>query len=156
MQQEEFERKISRVLNSIRQNRYKLEQYLITIQAQQQVIVDDLQRLMDEQLTLQGNITGSLAQFEEKAGTSQGLQGMFYGNPLLKSEIMQKRVVLEQSLQKLRGMGSQVQQKILQAGKSIQDIGRYISPEMIQEERDVEDLLEFLPLARENAILVER
>jgi hypothetical protein len=53
-------------------------------------------------------------------------------------------------------MGSQVQQKILQAGKSIQDIGRYISPEMIQEERDVEDLLEFLPLARENAILVER
>ena len=107
-------------------------------------------------MTLQGSITGSLSQFEEKAGASQGLQGMFYGNPLLKSEIMQKRVVLEQSLQKLQEMGSQAQQKILQVGKSIQDIGRYVSPEMVQEERDVEDLLEFLPLARENAILVER
>jgi hypothetical protein len=156
MHPEEFERKISRVLNSIRQNRYKLEQYLITVQAQQQVIADDLQRLMDEQLTLQGNITGSLSQFEEKAGASQGLQGMFYGNPLLKSEIMQKRVVLEQSLQKLREMGSQMQLKIQQAGKSIQDIGRYVSPEMIQEERDMEDLLEFLPSMQESGILVER
>lgn len=156
MQPEEFKQKVSRILNSIRQNRYKLEQYLITMQSQQQVILDSLQRLMDEQLALQGNITGSLSQFEEKAGTGQGLQGIFYGNPLLKSEIMQKRVVLEQSLHKLREMGSQMQLKIQQAGKSIQDIGRYVSPEMMQEERDVEDLLEFLPAIRESGILVEK
>jgi|GEM_PF-5564793 len=105
MQPEEFKQKVSRIVNSIRQNRYKLEQYLITMQSQQQVILDSLQRLMDEQLALQGNITGSLSQFEEKAGTGQGLQGIFYGNPLLKSEIMQKRVVLEQSLQQASGNG---------------------------------------------------
>ncbi len=155
MQQEEFQQKIARVLNSIRQNRYKLEQYLITMQAQQQVMLDSLQRLMDEQLTLQGSITGSLSQFEEKAGASQGLQGIFYGNPMLKSEIMQKRIVLERSLQKLREMSSQMQLKIQQAGKSIQDIGRYVSPEMIQEERDMEDLLGLLPNLQEKAILVE-
>ncbi len=111
---------------------------------------------MDEQLTLQGTITGSLSQFEEKAGAPQGIQGIFYGNPLLKSEIMQKRVALEQSLQKLRETGSQMQLKIQQAGKSIQDVGRYVSPEMIQEEREIEDLLEFLPAIRENSLIVHK
>ena len=52
-------------------------------------------------------------------------------------------------------MGSKVQFNIQQAGKSIQDIGRYVSPEMMQAERDVEDLLEFLPAIRESGILVE-
>jgi len=97
--------KLNRILNSLRQNRYKLEQILITLQMQQQTILDSLQKIMEEQLTLQGALTGSLSQFEEKAGASQGLQGLFSGNPLLKNEIMQKRVALEQNINKLREMG---------------------------------------------------
>ena len=89
-------------MNSLRQNRYKLEQLLITIQSQQQAILDSLQQITEGQLTTQGLISGSLSSFEEKAGAAQGIQGIFYGNPLLKNEIMQKRVALEQNLQKLR------------------------------------------------------
>lgn len=141
---EEINAHLEKVENNLRQNRFKLEQLLITMQLQQQTLLDALQKIMEEQLTLQGLISGSLSQFEEKAGASQGLQGLFYGNPLLKNEIMQKRVALEQNLQKLREMSYQLQQKIQLLGKSIQDVGRYISPEIEQNERKVGELKESL------------
>lgn len=132
--------KMERHLNSLRQNRYKLEQILITLQLQQQTLLDSLQKIMEEQLILQGAITGSLSQFEEKAGASQGLQGLFSGNPLLKQEIMQKRVALEQSVLKMREMGYQLQQQIQQLGKSLQDVGRYVVPELEQQEKGLVEM----------------
>ncbi|NMB36190.1 MAG: hypothetical protein GX989_07900, partial [Firmicutes bacterium] len=139
--------KLERLLNGLRQNRYKLEQILITLQLQQQTLLDSLQKIMEEQLILQGAITGSLSQFEEKAGASQGLQGLFAGNPLLKQGIMQKRVALEQNVLKMREMGYQMQQKIQQLGKSMQDVGRYVVPEIEQQEKN---LVEICSLAAEN------
>ena len=106
--------------------------------------MDSLQKIMEEQITLQGIVSGSLSQFEEKAGASQGFQGLFHGNPLLKNEIMQKRVALEQNLHKLREMSYQLQQKVQLLGKTIQDIGRYISPEIEQDEKKVEEIKESL------------
>jgi methyl-accepting chemotaxis protein len=136
--------KLDKILNSLRQNRYKLEQLLITMQSQQQTILDGLQQITEGQLTVQGLISGSLSSFEEKAGAAQGIQGVFYGNPLLKNEIMQKRVALEQNLQKLREMGYQLQQKIQLLGKSVQDIGRYVSPEIAHEEKSIEEIMDYL------------
>ncbi|HHT46523.1 MAG TPA: hypothetical protein GX004_04420 [Firmicutes bacterium] len=136
--------KLDKILNSLRQNRYKLEQLLITIQSQQQAILDSLQQITEGQLTTQGLISGSLSSFEEKAGAAQGIQGIFYGNPLLKNEIMQKRVALEQNLQKLREMGYQLQQKIQLLGKSVQDVGRYVLPEIAHEEKSIEEIMDYL------------
>lgn len=141
---EELNVSLEKVESSLRQNRFKLEQLLITMQLQQQTVMDSLQKIMEEQLMLQGLISGSLSQFEEKAGASQGLQGLFHGNPLLKNEIMQKRVALEQNLHKLREMSYQLQQKIQLLGKSIQDMGRYISPEIEQNEKKVAEVKESL------------
>lgn len=148
--------KLDKILNNLRQNRFKLEQLLITMQQQQQILLDSLQQIMEEQLNLQNNISGSLSQFEEKAGASQGLQGFFHGNPLLKNSIMQKRVAMEQNLQKLREMSYQLQQKIQLLGKSIQDVGRYISPEIGHEEKNVEEIIEFLGKMPEKSVLVEK
>lgn len=136
--------KLDKILNSLRQNRFKLEQLLITMQSQQQTVLDGLQQITEAQLTVQGLITGSLSSFEEKAGAAQGIQGLFHGNPLLKNEIMQKRVALEQNLQKLKEMGYQLQQKIQLLGKSVQDIGRYVSPEIAHEEKSIEEIMEYL------------
>lgn len=141
---EELNNSLDKVAVNLRQNRFKLEQLLITIQVQQQTVMDSLQKIMEEQITLQGIVSGSLSQFEEKAGASQGLQGLFHGNPLLKNEIMQKRVALEQNLHKLREMSYQLQQKVQLLGKTIQDIGRYISPEIEQDEKKVEEIKESL------------
>lgn len=137
---EELTASLDKVASNLRQSRFKLEQLLITLQLQQQAVLDNLQKIMEEQIILQGVVSGSLSQFEEKAGASQGLQGLFHGNPLLKNDIMQKRVALEQNLHKLREMSYQLQQKIQLLGKSIQDIGRYISPEIEQNEKKVEEL----------------
>jgi hypothetical protein len=136
--------KLDKILNNLRQNRFKLEQLLITMQSQQQTILDGLQQITEGQLTAQGLISGSLSAFEEKAGTAQGIQGVFYGNPLLKNEIMQKRVALEQNLQKLREMGYQLQQKIQLLGKPVQDIGRYVSPEIAHAEKSIEEIMDYL------------
>lgn len=136
----DIENKLEGLLNSLRQNRYKLEQYLVTLQSQQQTLLESFHKIMDELLILQSTITGSLTSFEEKAGASQGLQGLFHGNPLLKNEIMQKRLFMEQNAQKIREMSYQLQQKINQLGKTIQDIGRHISPEILAEEKDVEEI----------------
>ncbi|MGI6308164.1 MAG: hypothetical protein ACOX1X_06120 [Dethiobacteria bacterium] len=152
----EIDFKLDRILNSLRQNRYKLEQILITLQVQQQTMLDSLQKIMEEQLVLQGALTGSLSQFEEKAGASQGLQGLFSGNPLLKNEIMQKRVALEQNVLKLREMGYQLQQKMQQLGKSMQDIGRYVAPEIEQQEKSVEEVVSFLAERPPAALLLEK
>lgn len=141
---EELNNSLDKVAANLRQNRFKLEQLLITIQVQQQTVMDSLQKIMEEQITLQGIVSGSLSQFEEKAGASQGFQGLFHGNPLLKNEIMQKRVALEQNLHKLREMSYQLQQKVQLLGKTIQDIGRYISPEIEQDEKKVEEIKESL------------
>jgi hypothetical protein len=141
---EELNNSLDKVAVNLRQNRFKLEQLLITIQVQQQTVMDSLQKIMEEQIALQGIVSGSLSQFEEKAGASQGLQGLFHGNPLLKNEIMQKRVALEQNLHKLREMSYQLQQKVQLLGKTIQDIGRYISPEIEQDEKKVEEIKESL------------
>lgn len=141
---EELNNSLDKVAVNLRQNRFKLEQLLITIQVQQQTVMDSLQKIMEEQITLQGIVSGSLSQFEEKAGASQGFQGLFHGNPLLKNEIMQKRVALEQNLHKLREMSYQLQQKVQLLGKTIQDIGRYISPEIEQDEKKVEEIKESL------------
>lgn len=135
---------MNKLLNSLRQNRFKLEQLLITMQLQQQTLLDGLQKIMDEQLVLQEGITGNLSGFEEKAGTGQGLQGLFHGNSLLKQEIMQKRIAMEQNVQKIREQCFALQQKIQLVGKSIQDVGRYISPEIEQAERYTEELLQSL------------
>lgn len=147
--------KLNRILNSLRQNRYKLEQILITLQMQQQTVLDSLQKIMEDQLTLQGTLTGSLSQFEEKAGASQGLQGLFSGNPLLKNEIMQKRVALEQSVNKLREMGYQLQQQMQQLGKSVQDIGRYVASEIEQQEKSVAEVAGSLAVKPRAALLLE-
>ena len=141
---EELNNSLNKVAANLRQNRFKLEQLLITIQVQQQTVMDSLQKIMEEQITLQGIVSGSLSQFEEKAGASQGFQGLFHGNPLLKNEIMQKRVALEQNLLKLREMSYHLQQKVQLLGKTIQDIGRYISPEIEQDEKKVEEIKESL------------
>jgi hypothetical protein len=153
---EELNARLDKVVNNLRQNRFKLEQLLMTMQVQQQTIMDSLQKIMEEQLTLQGIVSGSLSQFEEKAGASQGLQGLFHGNPLLKNEIMQKRVALEQNLQKLREMSFQLQQKMQLLGKSIQDIGRYISPEIEQDEKKVEEIKELLEERPQQNLLIEK
>ncbi|MGI5823239.1 MAG: hypothetical protein ACOX6Z_04770 [Dethiobacteria bacterium] len=155
LEQSAVDFKLNRILNSLRQNRYKLEQILITLQMQQQTVLDSLQKIMEEQLTLQGALTGSLSQFEEKAGASQGLQGLFSGNPLLKNEIMQKRVAMEQTINKLREMGYQLQQQLQQLGKSVQDIGRYVSPEIEQQEKSVEEVTGFLAERERPALLLE-
>ena len=63
---------------------------------------------------------------------------------LLKNEIMQKRVALEQNMQKLREMGYQLQQKIQLLGKTVQDIGRYVSPEIAHEEKSIEEIMDYL------------
>ena len=141
--------RLDKVVNNLRQNRFKLEQILMTMQVQQQTVIDSLQRIMEEQLALQVVVTGNLSQFEEKAGASQGFQGLFHGNPLLKNEIMQKRVALEQNLQKLREMSFQAQEKVQLLGKSIQDLGRYISPEIEHDEKQVEDIKESLKEIKE-------
>ena len=151
----EIDFKLDRILNSLRQNRYKLEQILITLQVQQQTMLDSLQKIMEEQLVYRA-LTGSLSQFEEKAGASQGLQGLFSGNPLLKNEIMQKRVALEQNVLKLREMGYQLQQKMQQLGKSMQDIGRYVAPEIEQQEKSVEEVVSFLAERPPAALLLEK
>lgn len=148
--------KLERLLNSLRQNRYKLEQILITLQVQQQTLLDSLQKIMEEQLILQGTMTGSLSQFEEKAGASQGLQGLFSGNPLLKQEIMQKRVVLEQNVLKLREMCYQLQQKMQQLGKSMQDIGRYVVPEIEQQENSMDEMRSLLAESSPGVLALEK
>jgi chromosome segregation ATPase len=151
----ESKSKYDKVLNSIRQNRYKLEQYLITLQSQQQMLAESIQKIMEEELNLQGKITGNLSQFEEKAGASQGLQGLFHGNPLLKNEIMQKRVALEQNIQKMREMSYQLQQKVQQMSKTVQDIGRYVTPEMVQEENYLEEIIENQQNKEKKVIMLE-
>lgn len=151
----EQEKKMNKLLNKLRQNRFKLEQLLITMQLQQQTLLDGLQKIMDEQLVLQEGITGNLSGFEEKAGASQGWQGLFHGNPLLKQEIMQKRIALEQNVQKIREQSFALQQKIQLIGKSVQDVGRYISPEIEQAEHYVEELLETLDI-KDEAVLLTR
>jgi uncharacterized protein YlxW (UPF0749 family) len=151
----ESKSKYDKVLNSIRQNRYKLEQYLITLQSQQQMLAESIQKIMEEELNLQGKITGNLSQFEEKAGASQGLQGLFHGNPLLKNEIMQKRVALEQNIQKMREMSYQLQQKVQQMSKTVQDIGRYVTLEMVQEENYLEEIIENQQNKEKKVIMLE-
>lgn len=138
------EYKLEKILNRLRQNRYRLEQQLTVMQSQQQVLLSDLQSIMDEMLVLQGALTGSLCQFEEKAGASQGLAGLFHGNPLLKHEIMQKRVTLEQNLVKLREMGFQLQQGINQIGTMVSDARCQVTPTMEQEETCLEEIKGFL------------
>ncbi|MEW5921940.1 MAG: hypothetical protein AB1796_13560 [Bacillota bacterium] len=150
----ELENKMNKLLNNLRQNRFKLEQLLTTLQLQQQTLMEGLQKLMDEQLILQEGITGNLSGFEEKAGASQGLQGLFHGNPLLKQEIMQKRVAMEQNVQKMREQSFALQQKIQMVGKSIQDVAQYISPEILQEERYAEEILEDLGKHRGAALVL--
>ena len=154
MNAEEVEKKMGKILQNLRQNRFQLDQLLSTLQLQQQAALQGLQQLMEGQLVLQEGITGNLSHFEEKAGASQGLQGLFHGNPLLKQEIMQKRVALEQSVRKLREQALLLQQGLQQIGKSIQEVGRHISPEMAQEEKRVAEILEDLARQKETSPLL--
>ena len=139
-----MEQKLEKMLNSLRQNRYLLERQLTVMQSQQQVLLSDLQSIMDKLLVLQGALTGSLCQFEEKAGASQGLTGLFYGNHLLKHDIMQKRVTLEQNVVKLREMGFQLQQGINQLGTLVGDTRCQVTPALENEETCLVEMKSFI------------
>ncbi len=143
-QLKETENKLETILTRLRQKRYLLEQQLTVMQSQQQVLLSDLQSIMDEMLILQGALTGSLCQFEEKAGKSQGLTGLYHGNPRLKHDIMQKRVTLEQSLVKLREKGFQLQQGINQLGTLVGDIRCQITPEIEHNEAQIEEIKQLM------------
>ena len=150
----ESKSKYDKVLNSIRQNRYKLEQYLITYSHNNRCL-QKASKNYGRRIEFARKITGNLSQFEEKAGASQGLQGLFHGNPLLKNEIMQKRVALEQNIQKMREMSYQLQQKVQQMSKTVQDIGRYVTPEMVQEENYLEEIIENQQNKEKKVIMLE-
>ncbi len=139
-QNKETENKLDTIINNLRQKRYLLEQQLTVMQSQQQVLLSDLQSIMDDMLILQGGLTGSLCQFEEKAGMSQGLAGLYHGNPQLKHEIMQKRVTLEQSVVKLREKGFQLQQGINRLGTLVADTQYQVTPEIEHNETRIEEV----------------
>ena len=68
---------------------------------------------------------------------------------------MQKRVALEQNIQKMREMSYQLQQKVQQMSKTVQDIGRYVTPEMVQEENYLEEIIENQQNKEKKVIMLE-
>ena len=72
---EELNNSLNKVAANLRQNRFKLEQLLITIQVQQQTVMDSLQKIMEEQITLQGIVSGSLSRLKKKRGPARASRG---------------------------------------------------------------------------------
>lgn len=118
-------------------NREKLESHLSQLQLDCGKILEDMQGLQEEQLILQNNIVGALNSFEEKAGQGQGLQGLFNGNPVLKSDIMQKRLQIEQLVTKLRQQSKELAQKIDTTTRNLQETYQTVIPVMQAEEDDL-------------------
>lgn len=110
------------------------------LQMQCQNLTKDIHHVYEDQMLLQNNITNSMTSFEEKAGASQGLQGLFSGNQALRGEIMQKRIFTEQAVLKLRQQTSQLLQALKQIEQQVQQLDKTIPQELGY---DLETLREF-------------
>lgn len=128
---------VSKLAANSQENRQKLQHYLQQLYDQCQSIMRGLQTLQEDQLTLQNTLTGSLSQFEEQAGTGQGIQGLFNGNTKLKNEIMQKRVAMEQAAFKLRESANWLSQSMKQMEEAIQQTDKTICNQMEQDEKQL-------------------
>ena len=128
---------IKSINDSLSKNRGKLESHLSQLQLDCGKILENMQGLQEEQLILQNNIVGALNSFEEKAGQGQGLQGLFNGNPILKSDIMQKRLQIEQVVTKLRQQSKELAQKIDTTTRNLQETYQTVIPVMQAEEDDL-------------------
>jgi len=127
----------------IQQQREKAGGYLLQLEAMCQEIAEGLTALQEQQTSLQSGITGTLTTFEEKAGASQGLQGLFHGNPQLKQDIMQKRGVLEQNCRTIHVAANKLSHTCGQLYASLQDV-ELLMPYFEQCEKELQALAQDL------------
>jgi len=126
---------LNSLITSIQQNRQELQRYLAELQQQYKTILQDIQQIQQQQAVLQNSLNNDLSQFEQKASTGQGLQGLFNGNQQLKNEIMQKRVSLEKNVGQLRNSTQQLMDKLTQMGNVVQQMNSTI-PNQLQQGQD--------------------
>jgi len=126
---------LNSLITSIQQNKQELQRYLAELQQQSKTVLQDIQQLQQQQAVLQNSLNNDLSQFEQKASTGQGLQGLFNGNQQLKNEIMQKRVSLEKNVGQLRNSTQQLMDKLTQMGNVVQQMNSTI-PNQLQQGQD--------------------
>jgi len=109
------------------------------IEAACRQIGEGMNALQEQQAVLQSGITATMETFAEKAGSSQGLQGLFHGNPQLKQEILQKRGVLEQNCRSVREASYKLSQEQSQLNSLVQQV-KLLLPYFEQCEKDLQTL----------------
>lgn len=124
---------------TLRQKREQAAGYLLQLEAMCRQVGEGLTSLQEQQVSLQSTITGTLDSFAEKAGSSQGLQGLFHGNPQLKQDILQKRSVLEQNCKVLRESSYKLSQENNQLYSLLQQV-ELLLPYFEQCEKDLQSL----------------
>jgi predicted nucleic acid-binding Zn-ribbon protein len=124
---------------TLRQKREQAAGYLLQLEAACRQVGGGLVSLQEQQASLQSAITGIMETFAEKAGSSQGLQGLFHGNPQLKQDILQKRSVLEQNCKEIRESAYKLSQEQSQLCSLLQQV-ELLLPYFEQCEQDLQSL----------------
>jgi SMC interacting uncharacterized protein involved in chromosome segregation len=124
---------------AIRQKREQAAGYLLQLEAVCRQVGEGLTSLQEQQASLHSTITGTMETFAEKAGSSQGLQGLFHGNPQLKQDILQKRGVLEQNCRAIREASFILSQEQNQLYSLLQQV-ELLLPYFEQCEKDLQSL----------------
>lgn len=124
---------------AIRQKREQAAGYLLQLEAMCRQVGEGLTSLQEQQASMQSTITGTMETFAEKAGASQGLQGLFHGNPQLKQDILQKRGVLEQNCKTIREASHKLSQEQGQLYSLLQQV-ELLLPYFEQCEQDLQSL----------------
>lgn len=140
---QKFIRDCEQTRQEIQQQREKAAGALLQLEAMCQELAEGLTALQEQQVSLQSGITGTLTNFEEKAGASQGLQGLFHGNPQLKQDIMQKRGVLEQNCRNIHAAADKLSQACGQLYASLRDV-ELLMPYFEQCEKELQTLAQDL------------
>lgn len=124
---------------TLRQKREQAAGYLLQLEAACRQVGEGLVSLQEQQASLQSAITGIMETFAEKAGSSQGLQGLFHGNPQLKQDILQKRSVLEQNCKVIRESSYKLSQEQYQLCALLKQV-ELLLPYFEQCEQDLQSL----------------
>ncbi|MBT9173079.1 MAG: hypothetical protein DDT21_01469 [Syntrophomonadaceae bacterium] len=124
---------------TIRQKREQAAGYMLQLEAMCRQVGEGLTSLQEQQASLQGTVTAAMETFAEKAGASQGLQGLFHGNPQLKQDILQRRGVLEQNCRTLREATYKLSQEQSQLFSLLRQV-ELLLPYFEQCEKDLQSL----------------
>jgi ABC-type transporter Mla subunit MlaD len=123
----------------IRQKREQAAGYMLQLEAMCRQVGEGLTSLQEQQASLQSTVTATLETFAEKAGSSQGLQGLFHGNVQLKQDILQRRGVLEQNCKALREVTYKLSQEQNQLFSLLRQV-ELLLPYFEQCEKDLQSL----------------